>query len=400
MSEGGARAAAVALLRDDDPQGAEALLRAEPQDVDVLHLRAVAAHQRRRTADAEELMARAIGLATSDTLLASLHNDLGNIRLESGDPAAAVASYEASLAVQPGDGPTLVNLATALRLRSETVRSAEAALAALATDPTSDPARHAVANAVQRLTLEERHDEALQVTRRWHGLDPDHAGVRHRLAALGGLPAPEQAPPDYVESLFDAVAPEFDPHLASLGYRAPELVTDAVRAALGEPAGDLAVADVGCGTGLAGALVRPWATTLVGCDLSLGMLGRAQRRGCYDELFKADLVDFLAAQGTAFDLVVCADTLCYLGDLTTFAAAAAGALRPGAALVATVESHDDAGGRGPWRLTTSGRYAHSASHLREASRAAGLSAPDLREVDLRMEAGRPVRGLVWTARRT
>jgi predicted TPR repeat methyltransferase len=399
VSSGRARAAALDHLRRGEPEAAEAALRDAPEDVDVLHLRAIAAHQLGRRDVAEELLAGALGLTDVAPTVASLHNDLGNIRLESGDPAGAVAAYEASLAAQPDDAPTLVNLATALRLSGDAARSAEAGLRALTLDPESSTARHAVWTAVQRLASEDRSDDALAVMRRWHALDPGHSGVRHRLAALGGLPDPGQAPPDYVESLFDAVAEEFDPHLASLGYRAPTLVADGVRSALGEPRGDRAVADVGCGTGLAGVLVRPWAAALVGCDLSLGMLGRAQRRGCYDELFKADLVDFLDAQPGAFDLVVCADTLCYLGDLSAFASAAAGALRPGGVVVATVEELGSGSPPSDWALSPTGRYQHSEQHLREVCDAAGLVDPSLRRDTLRSEAGLPAEGIVWTARR-
>jgi predicted TPR repeat methyltransferase len=399
VSDGSAHAAALDLLRRGDPEAADAVLRAAPEDVDVLHLRAVAAHQLRRPAEAESLLDRALALADSAVTVASLHNDLGNMRLESCDPAGAVTAYEASLTAQPDDAPTLVNLATALRLSGEAARSVEAGLQALTLDPTSSTARHAVWTAVQRLTAEDDVDAALAAMRRWHDLDPEHSGVRHRLAALGGLPDPGQAPREYVESLFDAVADEFDPHLASLGYRAPELVAGGVRAALGEPRGDRAVADVGCGTGLAGVLVRPWAATLVGCDLSLGMLGRAQRRRCYDELFKADLVDFLDAQPGAFDLVVCADTLCYLGDLSAFASASAGGLRPGGVVVATVGELPD-GPAGPgWALSSTGRYQHSEEHVRAVCAAAGLYGTEVRREVLRHEGGVPVPGLVWNARR-
>jgi len=62
-----------------------------------------------------------------------------------------------------------------------------------------------------------------------------------------------------VASVFDHFAPSFDAKLEKLEYHAPQLVADACAAALGAPAGRLQVADVGCGTGLCGALLRPWA---------------------------------------------------------------------------------------------------------------------------------------------
>ncbi|WP_156023364.1 methyltransferase domain-containing protein [Terracoccus sp. 273MFTsu3.1] len=391
---------ALTCLREGDGPGAEAALTAAtrtPEDVRVLHLRAVAAHLRRDDTAAERLVAEAVSVATDPMVLASLHNDLGNMRLEAGDPVAAVAAYESSLAVHPTDAPTWVNLATALRLAGDPARAGDAGLRALELDRQSPLGRAAVTAAVLALTADGAETRALELVRRWVRVDPDHPGARHRLAALGGLPQPDRAPDDYVETLFDATAEAFDPHLAGLGYRAPELVADRIAAILGRPAGELDVADLGCGTGLVGALVRPWARTLAGCDLSLNMLRLAQARGCYDVLQRAELGAFLRAEPTAYDLVVGADTLCYLGDLGPTTTAAARALRPGGVLVVTVERLVDA--VGDWRLTSSGRYAHGEEYLRSVCVAAGLVDVEVTRVHLRLEAGVPVEGLLWSARR-
>ena len=232
---------------------------------------------------------------------------------------------------------------------------------------------------------------------RWVRLDPGHPGARHRLAALGGLPVPDRAPDDYVETLFDATADAFDPHLAGLRYRAPDLVVDRVAALVGEPAGDLDVADLGCGTGLVGVLVRPWAHTLVGCDLSTNMLRHAQVRGCYDVLQRAEARR--VPQGPAHGIrprrlrrhaLLRRRSPRRDGRLRT-------RLRPGGAVVATVERLTDS--TGEWRLMPSGRYAHAEEHLRAASSAAGLEEVVTTPVHLRLEAGVPVEGLLWSARR-
>jgi predicted TPR repeat methyltransferase len=394
---------ALVRIRAGDGPGAEAVLAdvagapTAPDDVRVVHLRAVTAHLRRDEEAAERLMTSALAATTDPTLVASLHNDLGNMRLEAGHPGAAVESYEASLAVQPEDAPTWANLATARRHAGDPVGAGRAGLRVRELEPGAALGRAAVGAALLHLTGQGRSAEALDLVRRWAELDPDHPGARHRLAALGGLPAPERAPDDYVETLFDASAEDFDDHLAGLGYRAPSLVADRVAALLGEGARELDVADLGCGTGLVGDLVRPWARSLVGCDLSVGMLRRARLRGCYDVLHHAELSAFLRARHTAYDLVVCADTLCYLGDLQAVTRAVACALRPGGIFVATVERLDDP--TRPWRLTPTGRYAHGAEHLRAVSALAGLSDATTTPVHLRLEAGEPVEGLLWSARR-
>ena len=98
-----------------------------------------------------------------------------------------------------------------------------------------------------------------------------------------------------VEALFDDYAPDFESSLLSLGYDIPaemvhELQRDgaqrdgaAADAASSTISHTLAV-DLGCGTGLAGAAMRPFCQgKLLGCDLSSGMLRLAKKKRGPDE---------------------------------------------------------------------------------------------------------------------
>jgi predicted TPR repeat methyltransferase len=89
---------------------------------------------------------------------------------------------------------------------------------------------------------------------------------------------PDRASDDYVRRTFDHFADAFDENLRDLGYRAPQLVAEALERHRGA-AGDvvkLDVLDAGAGTGLCGPLLRDRAGTLVGVDLSSGMLEKAR----------------------------------------------------------------------------------------------------------------------------
>src|SRR4029077_16423873 len=103
----------------------------------------------------------------------------------------------------------------------------------------------------------------------------------------------------------------------------------------------LDVLDAGCGTGLCGLLVAPYARQLVGVDLSEGMLDHARKKNVYDELVRGELTAYLQNRHDAFDLIVTADTLVYFGALEDVAVAAAGALRSGGRVVFTVEEATD-----------------------------------------------------------
>jgi len=248
---------------------------------------------------------------------------------------------------------------------------------------------------LRALVMLGRREDAARLYREWLIEDPDNAVAQHQLAATLGTDAPARASDAYVLAVFDSVAPQFDRKLAALGYQAPEQVARAVAALQPTPAA-LDVADLGCGTGLCGPALRPCARRLVGCDLSAAMLGQAQRRGCYDQLFQVELGYFLQHEVGAFELLVSADTLCYFGPLDAVCAGAAAALRTDGAFVFTAEALRD--GSAPFCLQPCGRYAHSDAYLVATLRAAGLAPEVCSAVTLRHEAGLPVAGWLVTAR--
>ena len=77
------------------------------------------------------------------------------------------------------------------------------------------------------------------------------------------------------------------------------------------------ILDLGCGTGLAGAAFRPLAARLDGVDLSPAMIEKARAQDTSMTIsIVADLETALSAPGPAYDLILAADTLVYLGDLS------------------------------------------------------------------------------------
>ena len=164
------------------------------------------------------------------------------------------------------------------------------------------------------------------------------------------------------------------------------------------PARQFDIHDLGCGTGLCGPLVRDWARELSGCDLSAGMLERAERRKVYDSLQHAELVAHMLANTARFDALICADTLCYFGELGPALQASAEALRPQGHLVFTVEAlPEDASAA--YQLQPHGRYAHQRAYVSATLAEAGLNERVLRAETLRLEAGKPVGGWLVAASR-
>ena len=98
------------------------------------------------------------------------------------------------------------------------------------------------------------------------------------LAACSGHDVPPRASDAFVEKTFDSFAASFDSKLAKLQYRAPALVAEMLADSDLEASKTLDVLDAGCGTGLCGPLIAPYARRLVGVDLSARMLAQAQAR--------------------------------------------------------------------------------------------------------------------------
>lgn len=323
----------------------------------------------------------------------------GRALARAGRPAAALEQLREAAALAPGDADLIRDLAT-LYIECGDPLSAAEALGPL-TGP-SDPDGAALCLLARAWDALGERDKALKTLIRAEALGVVEATDLRAALAASEADAP---PPDaaYVRALFDRYAERFDKELVEkLDYRGPQLVAAAAERALPGRRG-LRVLDLGCGTGLAGETLRPLAADLHGVDLSSGMVAQARKRGLYDGLIVGGLVETLAETPTAWDLLAAADVLMYLGGLEPAFAAAAAALRPGGALVFTVEAMTDeeialAGAHAPF-LRPSRRYAHAPTYLRAALAAAGLDLLFMESAVLRMDRRQPVAGWVTAAAR-
>ncbi|MDS4020473.1 MAG: tetratricopeptide repeat protein [Candidatus Competibacter sp.] len=426
-----ALAQAIQLHRRGQLDEAEALYRRElqrnPQQVDALHFLGVLTSQRGRHPEAADLIRRALALSPQ---YADAWNNLGNVlaALDRWDEAAT--AYQRAVELAPGNPSVHCNLGVML-LRSDRFAEATAALRqAIVLMPGLVEAHFnlgkalvarqqyeaAVAAFRETIRLQPTHamaykslgillyklncnDEAAALFRDWLVRDPANPVARHMLAAHSGRDVPGRAADSYVQQLFDGMADGFDEHLHRLEYRAPELVASTVAATMDRPDGSLSVLDAGCGTGLCGPSLRPYARRLVGVDLSPRMIERARTRGDYDELVVAELTAFLADRPAAYDLIVSADTLVYFGQLEPVLTAAATALRPGGWLAFTVERLEDTDAADDFSLDPSGRYRHSDACLRRVLAQVEMEMETLETVTLRLEGGEPVVGFLVAARK-
>ncbi len=222
----------------------------------------------------------------------------------------------------------------------------------------------------------------------------DYHGARLHLARLGGDDATPSMTATYVRRLFDQHAPDFERSLVEgLGYRGPALLMDALAKINRKPLRFGSVLDLGCGTGLAGAAIRPYCDWLAGVDLSPAMVERARAKGVYDRLAAGELLEFLSVDAGANHLVLAADVFVYCSDLDPIAAGVARALEPGGQFAFTVETHDGPG----IQLQPTLRYAHGVEHVRAAVERAGLQLVHVEPIPARREKNEWLPGLVVVA---
>jgi Predicted methyltransferase (contains TPR repeat) len=140
------------------------------------------------------------------------------------------------------------------------------------------------------------------------------------------------------------------------------------------------------------------ASVLVGVDLSASMVALARERGVYDDLVVEELTAFLRKHAQTSDLIVAADTFVYFGDLTQVVAAAARNLRPGGALIFTIERAEPSEAPTGYRLNPHGRYSHTHDYVVGVLGEAGFVKPVIRGIAARKEAKDWVPGWLASAR--
>jgi predicted TPR repeat methyltransferase len=352
-----------------------------------LFLEGVAHYQAGRLAPAEQKFAAALALVPAR---ASVLTNLGAVRLKLGRTEEALAVLEEAIAREPGNAEALGHAATALAELGRTREALALFDRALAAD--DRPAAPWMLRGTALRELGQR-EEAAASFREALARGGDAELLGYYLASVELSEPPARPPRQYVETLFDGYADTFDRHLVqALHYEAPRVLVQRLAA----PGRSWQHAlDLGCGTGLAGPLLRPLAGRLTGIDLSAGMLEKASALGIYDALQQGDAVELLEASADRYDLVIAADVFIYVGALDGVFAALARRMPAGGSFCFTVEES----AQQPLELRPTLRYAHSEGYVREQARRHGLRIVHAERRPVRQEQQESIAGLfVWTER--
>jgi predicted TPR repeat methyltransferase len=320
--------------------------------------------------------------------------NLANTCLQLGDSTNAEKNYRAALAIDAKFAEAHQGLASIYQRNRQYTEAEKHFVAALNANPALDDCRLDLA---ELQFNQGRKDAALESVNTVLVRNPVHTMAQFRLAQFQGksdVAMPQQA----VEKLYSSMAATFDEHLTvRLGYRIPNQLLSALQGWLDSFVATNArkpdVLDLGCGTGLFGLLVRPYAQRLLGVDLSQDMLELATKRNVYDTLTRADVTAYVAQQSTRADLIVATDVLIYVTPLKPLFAAANGTLNAGGLFAFSTETPVDL--TEDYRLEATGRFSHHAGYVERLAAETGFTVSEKIETIIRTENNSPIRGFVF-----
>ena len=303
--------------------------------------------------DAVDAYTRAAELSQED---ADIFYNLGLACKKAGRHSEAAQAYIKALNLAPGDQDILYNLGCCYLNGGaiEHARKTFETLTDLAPEHVS-----ALNNLAYTNHLLENYDQARDLYKQVIELDPSRESAEYMYGVLSG--SMEKSPPrEYIRELFDRYSESYDQCLinnleCSLYSTMREIFDKTALVKLTYEHG----LDIGCGTGLSGKAFRSVCRRLSGVDLSQKMIAQADNKKIYDDLFCDDIIEFLHTAGENFDLLIAADVLPYLGDLTPLFGAAASKSTDDALFCLSCEAAMEP----EWILQPSGRYAHHPDYL-------------------------------------
>jgi predicted TPR repeat methyltransferase len=311
------------------------------------------------------------------------HNNLGNLLADRADFSGSAAAFQRALAINPEYADGHNNLGTVLRETGDLDGAVACYRRALEINIDHAGVHFNLGTAL--LDQDKREDSEACYRR---AAELGHEAAQYMLDSVSGR-VPETAPRDYVTGLFDDYAERFEKNLvADLDYRVPTQLRALLQAAC--PAGSrfANVLDLGCGSGLIGVQLRPLAARMSGVDLSPGMLENAGEKKIYDELERADIIEFLIATEQRYDVFTAADLFIYIGNLEPVFSAVRGAAMGDAWFAFSTEATAEAN----YRLNETGRYSHSKEYIELLSRKFGFEVRNCQAESIRTQSGNPVAG--------
>lgn len=319
------------------------------------------------------------------------NHNLANAYVKLGDPDKALNYYFRQLALAPL-AESYFNIGVLMMYQERNKEAIQYFDQAIIQDPLNI---HCYLNLGSIFLKLQQHDKAIESYEAALDIEPNNEEIRYIINALSNNEVPQRAPDTYLKNLFNQYADHYDEHLTKyLDYTVPQQLAQLLFDELGSEREQWTVIDLGCGTGLSGAAFKPFASTLIGIDISEEMVAIADKKSLYDQLIVGDIESELA-QFNDVDLIVAADVFSYIGDLDALFTAITQSLKPGGLLAFSVER----GTEQPFILQKNMRYAHTRDYIESLVAKHQLSLCCCNNTVLRKQQKQPVEGLLTLCRK-
>ena len=244
---------------------------------------------------------------------AEAHNNLGNTLKELGRLDEAEASYKKAIALKPDYAKAYNNLGVTLQELGR-LKEAEASYKkAIKLKPDYAKAHYNLGKVYKTIAKYSKAVECFEKTLELSS--EDLLGATLQLATLGKRKIPDKTPEKYMREFYRKKSKNwnnFDKKKDN--YRGHLLIENAFKKTH-NISKKIDILDMGCGTGSLARILRPYARSLVGVDLSPDMLFKAEEICLYDSLYEKDLSQYLGEVLNYYDTVVAAAVLIHFNDL-------------------------------------------------------------------------------------
>lgn len=345
------------------------ILQSDPNHPVALHLLGVTAHQAGKNEVAVELISKALAIKPDYT---EAHNNHGLALRDLGKREEAVASFQRALAIKPDSAETHSNLGLALHGMGQLEKAIISYHKALVINPDFSRAHY---NLGQSLMTRGDREGAISCFEEVLKLDAGdlRAGAEFSLAHLGVLQAPARTPETHMKEYYKSRTWWW----RQLGtgddqaddYQGHALMSEALKVAL-KGRTHLAILDGGCGTGILGRFLRPYASHLDGIDLSPEMLEVARQEGLYDNLVEGELGHCLSQGDQRYQVVVSAAVLIHFSTLNVIFSKIWDALDNEGTLALTLFVDDECE---DFAIQSSGFFAHNPDYVKRVGLDSGFA---------------------------
>ena len=246
--------------------------------------------------------------------LAVAHYNLGNTLKERGKLKEAEASFRQAITLKLDYTEAHINLGNTLQ-EQDRLKEAEASFRqAITLKPDLAVAHYNLGKVYKKIRKNSKAVECFEKTLELSS--EDLLGATLQLATLGKRKIPEKTPENFMQEFYRKKSKNWDKlEKKENKYRGHLLIKNAFKTTH-STSKKIDILDMGCGTGSLAKILRPYARTLVGVDLSPDMLFKAEEICLYDSLYKKDLSQYLSEVSNHYDTIVAAAVLIHFYDLS------------------------------------------------------------------------------------